>query len=373
MDDSFQFIIESPQHSQGHKKRPRLVTSCDNCRLKKIKCLLPSPESKCEACKSAKIPCRFRDRERYFAERSRAIAGPNSGLYATELRSEPNPALDHPSGSSSPVMSYHSHHSHPSHPRSNSHSPKASGMVSADDSARYPSYTSDHRHSSSHHKHHSHSSMSSYDARNNNGLPYYAGHSSTQLHHYPTSSRSNSYQTDQRSVQLFDPENTQRPSPSLMTHFINVFFERHGPDFPFLSYQGITTDFWDQRLSSILANCIAAMASQASNLPELSMRGLHNVSESYIDVAKNLLPSVAHLPSMETLHSIILLSWFEHSHHRLPGFRTFCGMAFKMSNDLGLQDPASIEMCLSEYERHRRRTTMAAIMHLNMTYNSVRQ
>ena len=135
------------------------------------------------------------------------------------------------------------------------------------------------------------------------------------------------------------------------------------------------------------------------------MRGLHNVSESYIDVAKviphisvhsltqhfpnqNLLPSVVHLPSMETLHSIILLSWFEHSHHRLPGmsrflalvtpdnlfyttgFRTFCGMAFKMSNDLGLQDPTSIEMCVSEYERHRRRTTMAAIMHLHMTYNS---
>lgn len=77
-----------------------------------------------------------------------------------------------------------------------------------------------------------------------------------------------------------------------------------------------------------------------SNLPELSMRGLHNVSESYIDVAKviphisvrsltqhfpnqNLLPSVAHLPSMETLHSIILLSWFEHSHHRLPGISFF--------------------------------------------------
>ncbi len=30
MDETFQFIIESPQHSQGHKKRPRLVTSCDN-------------------------------------------------------------------------------------------------------------------------------------------------------------------------------------------------------------------------------------------------------------------------------------------------------------------------------------------------------
>ena len=188
-------------------------------------------------------------------------------------------------------MPYHSHHSHPhpshsshsSHPRSNSHSPKASGMVSADiDSARYPSYTSspDHRHvsSSSHHKyvsawnlrnlsrhiisrHHSHSSMT-YDSRNNNGLPYYGGHSSSQLLHYPTSSRSNSYQPDQRSVQLFDPENTQRPHPSLMTHYINVFFEQHGAEFPFLSYQDVSTDFWDQRLSSILANCIAAMASQ---------------------------------------------------------------------------------------------------------------
>jgi hypothetical protein len=46
-------------------------------------------------------------------------------------------------------------------------------------------------------------------------------------------------------------------------------------------------------------------------------------------------------------------------------------MAFKMSTDLGLQDASSsIEMCLSEYERHRRRTTMAAIVHLHMTYNS---
>ena len=28
--DDVQFIIESPQNNQGHKKRPRLVTSCDN-------------------------------------------------------------------------------------------------------------------------------------------------------------------------------------------------------------------------------------------------------------------------------------------------------------------------------------------------------
>jgi hypothetical protein len=28
--DGFQFILESPQATQSHKKRPRLVTSCDN-------------------------------------------------------------------------------------------------------------------------------------------------------------------------------------------------------------------------------------------------------------------------------------------------------------------------------------------------------
>ena len=58
------------------------------------------------------------------------------------------------------------------------------------------------------------------------------------------------------------------------------------------------------------------------------------------------------------------------AHFSPIGFRTFCAMAFKMSTDLGLQDATSIDMCLGEYERHRRRTTMAAIMHLHMTYNS---
>ena len=78
--------------------------------------------------------------------------------------------------------------------------------------------------------------------------------------HYPANSRPNSYQQDPRSIQLFDAENHQRPHPGLMTHFIQVFFERFGPDFPFLQYQDILADFWEQRLSLIVANCVAAMA-----------------------------------------------------------------------------------------------------------------
>ena len=107
------------------------------------------------------------------------------------------------------------------------------------------------------------SSISSFDSlRSNNGIPYnFGGHApSPQMLHYPSNSRPNSYQQDQRSIQLFDPENHQRPHPGLMTHFIQVFFERFGPDFPFLQYQDILADFWDQRLSLIVANCVAAMA-----------------------------------------------------------------------------------------------------------------
>jgi hypothetical protein len=78
--------------------------------------------------------------------------------------------------------------------------------------------------------------------------------------HYPANSWLNPYQQDQRSIRLFDAENHQRPHPGLMTHFIKVFFERFGRYFPFLQYQDILADFWEQRLSLIVANCVAAMA-----------------------------------------------------------------------------------------------------------------
>ena len=157
---------------------------------------------------------------------------------------------------------------------------------------------------------HNHSSsISSFDSlRNNNGMPYnFVGHPAPL--HYP-SSRSNSYQPDQRSLQLFDAENPQRPNPNLMTHFIQVFFERYGQDFNFLSYQDVLSDFWEQRLSLILANCIAAMAVKSvhpcipvlasvlltrmwrrhSSLTDFSVRDLHNLAENYIDVAKVCMP-----------------------------------------------------------------------------------
>ncbi|KAJ7718013.1 hypothetical protein DFH07DRAFT_860737 [Mycena maculata] len=335
MDDSFQFIIESPQHAQGHKKRPRLVTSCDNCRLKKIKCLQPTPEAKCEACKAAKIPCRFRDRERYFAERSRAIAGPNAGSpYGDEARS---PSFDNYSNSSSSSPSH-------SNPRSSTNSPKPTGVVVPEGDPRYLSYPPE--------------SRRSIDRR--------SGSSALRP------SRNDPIGHGTRPVHLFDPERPQFPHPTYMAHFIQLFFEQLGAEFPFVTYDEVSRDFWDQVLSPLLANCIAAMATRYSTLSELTVRGLHNVAETYGDNAKNILASVAHIPSMDTLHGVMLLSWSEYKNNRIPGLRTYCQMAMRMAIDLGLSDQNVSPINATESERNRRRSTWASILQLHLTASSFR-
>src|SRR5216684_4229813 len=44
-------------------------------RLKKIKCVQIKSQPRCEACEAGNTTCQFRDRERYFAERSRIVTG----------------------------------------------------------------------------------------------------------------------------------------------------------------------------------------------------------------------------------------------------------------------------------------------------------
>ncbi|KAJ7072552.1 hypothetical protein C8F01DRAFT_1104345 [Mycena amicta] len=330
MDDAFQFIIESPQHSQGHKKRPRLVTSCDNCRLKKIKCLQPAPETKCEACKAAKISCRFKDRERYFAERSRAIAGPS-------------PYGDDASG------------------RSTTSSPKPSGVVIPEGDTYYPST-------------HSRRSL---DTRRG---PSSALHSPRNvpdgygIASPPSDSfqRPASHPASQRPVHLFDPERPQFPHPTYMAHFIQLFFEQLATEFPFITYDELSRDFWDSVMSPLMANCIASMATRYSTLSDLTVRGLHNVAETYGENAKSILTSIAHIPSMDTLHGIMLLSWSEYKNNRIPGLRNYCQMAMRMAIDIGLSDQNVNSLNLSESERNRRRSTWASVLQLHLTASSFR-
>lgn len=94
--ENFRFILENPHpnaNSNKQRKRARLVTACDSwfvfshfplwpvspislypSRVKKIKCQQTSPNGRCEACKIAKTPCLFGDRDRYQAERGVSCA-----------------------------------------------------------------------------------------------------------------------------------------------------------------------------------------------------------------------------------------------------------------------------------------------------------
>ncbi|KAF7315257.1 Zn(2)-C6 fungal-type domain-containing protein [Mycena indigotica] len=309
MDDGFQFIIESPQHSQGHKKRPRLVTSCDNCRLKKIKCLQPAPETKCEACKAAKVACRFKDRERYFAERSRAIAGPS------------------PYGDDASA-------------RSTTTSPKPSGVVVPEG-----------------------------DIHSRRSLDTRRGPSTSALQPQPPRNDSIGHPPSQRTVHLFDPERPQFPHPTYMSHFIQLFFEQLASEFPFITYDELSRDFWDSLMSPLMANCIASMATRYSTLTDLTVRGLHNVAETYAENAKAILSSIVHIPSLDTLHGVMLLSWSEYKNNRISGLRSYCQMAMRMAIDIGLSDQ-SLLASLSENERNRRRSTWASVLQLHLTASS---
>lgn len=100
--DGIRFILEDPQAANSRtKKRSRLVTACDtwcvhmlfvyacpssqvyrlcHSRAKKIKCHQSPGAPKCEACRLSKSACRFRDRERYHAQRSGSLSASSSNF-----------------------------------------------------------------------------------------------------------------------------------------------------------------------------------------------------------------------------------------------------------------------------------------------------
>ncbi|KAJ7178826.1 hypothetical protein C8R43DRAFT_1189333 [Mycena crocata] len=338
MDESFQFIIESPQHAQEHKKRPRLVTSCDDCRVKKIKCLQVTPEANCEACKAANIPCRFRDRERYFAERSRTNFGPNVAS---------SPSFDNFSVSS--LNSF-----------------KPSDAVKPEGDSRSLSYPP------------RESRRSLYSRCGDSSCPRLSrndpiGYGFVSLpRNYAQNFRSGSpaSRCGTKPFPLFDPESPQFPHPTYMAHFIQLFFEQLGAEFSFVTHDEVSRDFWDQILSPFLANCIAAMATRYSIVSEITVRGLHNVAETYGNNAKAILASIRCSPSMDTLHGVMLLSWSEYKNNRIPGLRNYCQMAMRMAIDLGLSDQTVSSINISESERNRRRSTWASILQLHLTASS---
>ncbi|KAL4080171.1 hypothetical protein V8B97DRAFT_1864476 [Scleroderma yunnanense] len=349
--DGFQFIIESPHETQGHKKRPRLVTSCDNCRLKKIKCLQPSPETQCEACTLAKIPCRFRDRERYFAERSRAIAGPSATTSFARPTGRTGPPDHFVACDGSPTEYPSSQHaqipySNPqslSHSQRSSHSPPGTGYDTRSQPYASPEHTKSsgaQRYSPTdeHIHHRSHSSISQ---------PY--ERATNQPVHY-------------RLPQLFEPTQPQFPQRNWMPQFIQLFISQMGAQCPFLTYEDLCDKLRRQTMSSLMANCVAALGARVSEIPEVVARGPQLAAETYCENARELLTASLNQPTLETLHCVMLLAWSEYKGGRVHGFRQYSDLAMRTAMAIGLSEQS---LQLSPYDSYQNK--------LRLTWTSVNQ
>ncbi|KAI0344529.1 hypothetical protein BDW22DRAFT_1354605 [Trametopsis cervina] len=319
--EDIRFVLEAPQNTRTQKKRPRLVTSCDNCRMKKIKCIQPTPNVICEACSVARLPCRFHDRERYFAERSRMVSAaskpvPEKHKGGAGLASDAPPAPT----ASTPALAH-----------------SGAGRSTS-------------RRSSTFH-------------------PYHASSGPTSR----ASSRTLDSTPPPPSVSpLFDPRHPDRPHSQMMMPFLNAFFDHYSIWFPFLAFDETLKRFLIQDLPVLQANCMAALAVPYVDIPEVGERGVTRATDEFASIAKSMATSaIAQGPDLDTLHSLILLSWVEYNHHRVAEFCHYGQSAIRMAEALGLGDEGTMQIPYETgYELNRLKSTWACVSVLQTTVQS---
>ncbi|VDB95366.1 unnamed protein product [Peniophora sp. CBMAI 1063] len=360
--DNLRFVLESPQVAQTQKKRPRLVTSCDNCRLKKIKCVPTTVQGKCEACEAGGVSCEFRDRERYFAERSRSVtaaaaasSGSTSSL-STQRRGSRSPAN----------VSQRSTYGR--------RSPRSVADASAP-SVWYPS-TSDHQQGAF-------ASSTSYPSIAPSSSPPsgdwflgdegisgsssgYFGQSAYPGTSYPAtgspSGLSDTYSTYSSSplnppmsgaglAMLFDPRRPQHPDPALMPHFLDVFRTYYGPTFPFLSHEEMINRVRQGASYGLLECAVAALAARYSNSSTVLACGVSAAIEAYASKARAQLQESSLLPSVYVLHATILLAWVEYKAGNMAGLQEYTTASLAVSSALQ-QSLTSVQMANRTAQSH---------------------
>lgn len=320
MPEDIRFVLEAPNVGRTHKKRPRLVTSCDNCRMKKIKCLQKAPDAVCEACSAAGVSCRFRDRERYYAERSRMAAAAASSRGAVADRAHRDAGTMH---NIAPATASTSHPPEPTH----SH-----GGV-----ARSPT---------------------------KRASPYHPYRVTVSVDTSPRSSPESDTSSSPSPAPLFDPNERTRPNSEYMMNYIQVFFDQFNINFPFLAYDETIRQFFQHELSSLLANCIAAHAvlvQQSDIIPEAQQRRSMHIADQYCDTAKALVTTICNVPRLDTLHALILIAWADFKRERYTEFTAYGRMAVSMAASLGLTGHTISALARDEYDRTILNSTWTSI------------
>ncbi|CDO69258.1 hypothetical protein BN946_scf185042.g160 [Trametes cinnabarina] len=358
MSSNLEFVLEEPQSSAQGKKRLRLVTSCDHCRIKKIKCIQHPTSGSCEACHAASISCQYRDREQYFAERARIVTGPTAALRDASPNAQPGVQLSAFNASGPSCMT-------PPTPRTPARTPPTVAISTAAALSRSisPGY---------------------YPFVDMNELDFgpfqdmlgaFAAHGAAQVMPDPPPSLAWCPPRDPElhdtmvlqlppiqipvlpcpSLGLFDPDDLVQPHPKLMMDFIHVFFEHLGKTYTFLCPAAICQDFLHERLSPLLANVLAAGAAEFSTFPAVHKIGAANVSDVYCHMAKvrhsldtrptpslrligqqHMIPPEGTPATLETLHAIMLLAWAERKRGKQESFAQYAAISRRLAMELDI-------------------------------------
>ncbi|KAH9895021.1 hypothetical protein C8Q73DRAFT_665333 [Cubamyces lactineus] len=327
---NIEFVIEAPQSSQQNKKRPRLVTSCDHCRVKKIKCIQQPSAGACEACSAANLPCLYRDREQYFAERARTLSGLPSAVSDASSVEQTGVQLS--------VINTAA-------PPSSRGTPKVDAPIPVTPTrvpnpGYYPYVDMDALDFGpfqdllgSFGAHGTQSSLED-PLRSLAWCPPRTSASGFGLPLSPPTPPSPLLPP--LSTGLFDPIEPAQPHPKLMMDFIHVFFENLGTTYTFLCPAAICQDFLNRRLSPLLANALAAGAADYSTIPEVHHIGAANVTDVYCQVAKYLIPLGGPPPSLENLHALMVLAWVEYKRGQHVVFEAYARLqtSIRLAADL---------------------------------------
>ncbi|KAH9940462.1 uncharacterized protein BXZ73DRAFT_98892 [Epithele typhae] len=340
---NIEFVIEAPQVSRNNKKRPRLVTSCDHCRVKKIKCVQQPATGKCEACLSANVPCLYRDRENYFAERTRMLSGAgsilrdaSSGSLSKGHLSAINASTSSPSRGSTP----------PSAQPSSDHSPASSDR--SDSPAMFSSYMGvSTSHMSSFQTFPDVSDMRSGPSSRDGPVAPLDWTPPCQIPEMHTG-QSNVFAgfpasnllppSNMLEFGLFDHIDGTQPHPTLMISFIQDFCDKLSSSYPFLSSESVVDRFCHHRLPAVLANAIAASAARLSTVPEILQIGSANTADVYCQMAKSLIPPDGPPSTLDTLHALMLLAWVEYRRHHQAQFRGYTRSCIRVAAELGFSE-----------------------------------
>ncbi|KAL5511804.1 hypothetical protein ACEPAH_5022 [Sanghuangporus vaninii] len=317
-----QFVFEKPQKPvQTVRKRTRLITSCDACRIRKVKCRLTGRgDDKCESCEASGSVCVFEERNRIRSQRGIAT------FTVAPTR-----------------------HSHKINPKASLSGQSCESILPSEvfEGASTSSLSSSSPSTSR--------KKSSHRAR---------------LLELPSEGQSSTINDLHDETMLFDPCRKAYPHAKLLPSFIELFFLYAGCVFPFFDPVETARCAREGNLSPLIANCLAAYSARFSDEIRHEPGQRHLSGEPYLNVVKSLLFEGAS-SKLEQLHAMILIAWTENGSGRSKNCLMYSQMASSLAAELHLYSEDHILQEPSEGIRDVCRLTFWSVVWLDIIACSV--